>query len=59
MNIYGITVNGIHTDTSKTLQGAKNYATRNNFLTVSVRYSCGYIVRQLCHKYAGKWIDIK
>jgi hypothetical protein len=59
MNIYGITVNDIHTDTSKTLQGAKNYATRNNFLTVSVRYNCGYIAKQLCHKYTGKWVDIK
>lgn len=57
-NIYGVTVNGIHTDTSKTLNGAKNYATRNGFNIVSVRYNCGYIAAPIFEKVDGKWIKI-
>ena len=36
-DIFGVIVDGVHIDTSKTERGAKNYATRNGHLTVSVR----------------------
>jgi hypothetical protein len=58
-NIYGVLVNGVHVDVSKTLRGAKIYATKNGFLTVTVRYNCGYIAQQVAHKYTGKWKEIK
>lgn len=55
-NIYGIlNSDNIHTDTSKTLQGAKNYATRNGYTEVSVRFNCGYHVEHLATKINGKW----
>ena len=54
---YGVTINGIHTDVSKTQQGAKNYATRNGFTIVSVRFGCGCIVDILAEKVDGVWIS--
>ncbi len=58
-DIFGVIVDGVHIDTSKTERGAKNYATRNGHLTVSVRYNCGYIAQEIAHKYTGKWQKIK
>jgi len=58
-DIYGVLLNGVHVDVSKTLLGAKNYATRNNFLTVTCRFNCGYIAREVAHKYNGKCQEIK
>jgi hypothetical protein len=58
-NVYGVLLNGSHVDVSKTEKGAKNFATRNGYLTVTVRYNCGYIAREIAHKYNGKWKTIK
>jgi hypothetical protein len=57
-NTYGVTDNGIHYDTSKTLIGAKNYATRNGFKQVSVRFNYGYVVQVLAEKVNGKWKEV-
>lgn len=57
-NIYGVLVDGVHIDVSKTERGAKQYATRHGYLTVTVRYNCGYIAAQIAHKYTGKWKQI-
>jgi len=54
-NIYGITSNDIHTDVSNSERGAKNYATRNGYEFVSVRYDGTYNVDILSMKVAGKW----
>lgn len=58
-NIYGVLMNGVHIDVSTSEKGAKQFATRNGFLTVTVRYNCGYIAREVAHRYAGKWKAIK
>ena len=54
IKIYGSTNNNnIHTDTSTTLLGAKQYATRNGYRNVSVRI--GYNVTLLEYKLRGNW----
>lgn len=54
IKIFGSTDNkNIHTDTSKTLLGAKQYATRNGHKNVSVRI--GYNVTLLEYKDKNKW----
>ena len=54
INTYGSTDNkNIHTDTSSTLIGAKQYATRSGLSNVSIR--TGYKVRLLEYKDSGKW----
>ncbi len=54
IKIYGSTDNkNIHTDTSTTLLGAKQYATRNGFKNVSLRV--GYKIKLLEYKQGGKW----
>jgi len=54
IKIYGSTNNNnIHTDTSNTLLGAKQYATRNGFKNVSIRV--GYNVTLLEYKQRNKW----
>ena len=58
-NVYGVLSNGVHIDVSKTERGAKQYATKHGFLTVTVRYNCGYVVAEIAHKYTGKWQAIK
>ena len=57
-HVYGSIVDGIHTDTSKTERGAKNYATRNGLKTVSIRYNCGYHVAAIAEKIGGKWVNL-
>jgi hypothetical protein len=57
MDIYGILSDGVHHDVSKTLHGAKCYATRNGYTTVTIRYNCGYIVSEVAHKFCGKWVS--
>lgn len=57
-NIYGIISNGIHIDVSNTERGAKQYATRNGFNIVSIRFNCGYIVTEIAIKNNNKWINI-
>ena len=54
-DVYGVLLNGVHIDVSKSEKGAKQFATKNGYLTVTVRYNCGYIARQIAHKYNGKW----
>jgi plastocyanin domain-containing protein len=44
-----------HIDVSSTERGAKNYATRNGYKAVSVRYNCGYNVRVIAVKNGKKW----
>ena len=54
IKIYGSTNNNnIHTDTSKTLLGAKQYATRNGLRNVSVRI--GYNVTLLEYRLNNNW----
>ena len=54
IKVYGSTDNkNIHTDTSTTLLGAKQYATRNGYRNVSVRI--GYNVTLLEYKLRGNW----
>ena len=54
IKVYGSTDNkNIHIDTSSTLLGAKQYATRNNYKNVSVRI--GYNVTLLEYKLLNKW----
>jgi hypothetical protein len=58
MNIYGVlNSEGVHIDTSKTLQGAKRHATINGYNTITVRYNCGYITEQILYKckLTNKW----
>lgn len=57
-NIYGIISNGIHIDVSNTERGAKQYATRNGFNIVSIRFNCGYIVTEIAIKNNNKWTNI-
>ena len=58
IKLYGSTDNkNIHTDTSKTLLGAKQYATRNGLKNVSVRI--GYNVTLLEYKDNSKWYSYK
>lgn len=54
--IYGIlNKDNCHIDTSNTLQGAKNYATRNGYKKVSKRI--GYNSQLICKKVAKNWIN--
>tara|TARA_R110002153_G_scaffold255531_1_gene414200 strand:+ start:134 stop:316 length:183 start_codon:yes stop_codon:yes gene_type:complete len=54
IKIYGSTNNkDIHTDSSNTLLGAKQYATRNGFKNVSIRV--GYNIELLEYKEGNKW----
>jgi hypothetical protein len=58
IKVYGSTDNkNIHTDTSKTLLGAKQYATRNGLKNVSVRI--GHNVTLLEFKDSNKWYSYK
>lgn len=59
MDVYGVLSNDVHVDVSKTLKGAKNYATRNGFNVVTIRYNSGYIASQVAEKVNGKWKTIK
>lgn len=55
ITVYGITYNGIHTDVSRTILGAKQYATRNGYNTISKRL--GYNAVIVAKKLDGKWED--
>jgi len=59
MNIYGVLEDGAHIDVSKTERGAKCYATRNGFDTVTIRYNCGYVAQEICRKGKNdRWFNI-
>jgi len=48
---YGIaTSSGEYIDVSKTLQGAKNYATRHGYKEVYIRFNCGYNIALVATK---------
>lgn len=52
--IYGIlNSEGTHTDVSKTLRGAKRYATLNGYDTITIRL--GYNTFIVENKVNGKW----
>ena len=55
MNTYGVLSNGVHIDISRSIQGAKRYATMNGYNIVTIRYNCGYISEQISEKVNGKW----
>lgn len=58
IKIYGSTDNkNMHTDTSRTLLGAKQYATRNNLKNVSLRV--GYNVTLLEYRQDNEWYKYK
>ena len=55
-HIYGVLDrNDCHIDVSMTERGAKNYATRHGYKTVSIRYNCGYNVQVIAVKNGKKW----
>ena len=58
MIIYGVLdQNDTHTDTSKTLTGAKQYATRNGYNKVSSRNADDYLVKlEAIKSEGGNWI---
>jgi hypothetical protein len=56
-HVYGVKDhNGNHVDVSKTLRGAKCYATINDYHIVTVRFNCGYITKVIARKLNDKWI---
>ena len=58
MIIYGVLdQNDCHTDTSKTLTGAKQYATRNGYNKVSSRNADHYYIKlEAVKSDGGNWI---
>lgn len=50
---------GGHVDVSKTLRGAKNYATRHGYTIVTSRADGSYHARTESIKEGGKWKDNK
>lgn len=55
-NIYGILdSNDTHIDVSKTERGAKQYASRNGYDKVSIRFNGGYIAKTVAVKVGKKW----
>ena len=59
MNIYGVLdSNSCHIDVSTTERGAKCYATRHGYTSVSVRHNCGNCVTILAFKALGKWCQL-
>ena len=58
-NIFGVLLNGVHIDVSNTEKGAKRFATLNGYDTVTIRYNCGYIAREIATKRNGKWVSLE
>ena len=53
---YGVnTLNNGYIDVSNTLLGAKQYATRNGYDAVYIRYNNGYHVDKVAIKTGNKW----
>ena len=57
-DVFGVISNGVHIDASNTLRGAKCFATRNGYSTVSIRYNGGYIAKEVATKRGGKWVNL-
>ena len=59
-NTYGVLASdGTHIDVSNTERGAKNYATRNGYNIVTIRFNCGYVATQIAKKVGNKWQSIQ
>lgn len=58
MDIYGVLINGTHTDVSTTEKGAKIYATKHGYDIITIRYNCGYVAEQVAHRKSNKWYPI-
>lgn len=57
--IYGIvTSKGEHIDISRSEKGAKRYATRHGYKTVSRRNENHYYVFVIAEKIGGKWQNV-
>jgi len=58
-NSYGIVTgpDNIYTDVSRTLKGAKRYATIHSFDKVGIRYNSGYVCKVVSIKVNNKWKD--
>ena len=53
---YGVnTLNSGYIDVSNTLLGAKQYATKNGYTEVYIRYNNGYHINKVASKTNGKW----
>lgn len=59
-NVYGVLdSNNVHRDISTSIITAKQYATKNGYTTVSIRYNCGYVAEAIVEKRNGRWELIK
>lgn len=57
-NTYGInSKTSGYIDTSTTLRGAKNHATRHGYTEVYIRYNNGYHVELEATKQGNKWVN--
>jgi len=59
-NSYGVVCgpDNIYTDVSRTLKGAKRYATLHHFDKVGIRFNSGYHVKIVATKINNKWKGI-
>jgi len=57
-NTYGVIygTDNIYTDVSRTLKGAKRYATINGYNKVGIRYNSGYNCSIAAIKIENKWV---
>ena len=56
---YGIDSNrNGYIDTSKTLLGAKQHATRNGYTKIYIRFNGGYITALIAEKINGRWVNL-
>lgn len=59
-HIYGVVdKDQTHIDISTSEKGAKQYATRNGYKEISIRYNCGYVTEIIAIKKGRKWVTIK
>ena len=50
---------GEYHDVSRTERGAKNYATRNGYTRVYIRYDAGYHIDLIAIKQGKRWKNVK
>lgn len=55
-NTYSVSIKGEYRDVSKTERGAKNYATRNDFNEVYIRFNNGYHIALIATKINNNWV---
>lgn len=57
-HVYGVQISdGSHVDVSRTLHGAKCYATRHGHKRVTVRLNCGYDAPVVAVRVGSRWVD--